>query len=114
VAGEGKVVHYDWDSGKILQTIALPEYGGGLVERDGELQVSSTASFITHINLANGEMRLENFQTSGAATVASAQNSGGTGNSATGGLPLTGTDNSKPLDPNTVAAQAQNLNVPAR
>jgi hypothetical protein len=113
VASGDKLVDYNWDTGKMLQQVALPESGGEPVERGGELQIPGAGS-VTHINLADGGTRTENFQAAGAGTIASAQVAGGAGNSATGGLPLVGSDNSRPLDPNTVASQAQNLKVPAR
>jgi hypothetical protein len=114
VGAPDKLTHYDWDSGKVLQEIPLPEFGGELVRRDGELQIPGMQS-VTHINLADGETHVENFQAADAATVASTPGSnGGAGNSATGGLPLVGADNGRPLDPSKVAEQAQNLKLPAR
>jgi len=113
VARGDKLVHYDWDSGKALQSVALPESGGEPVERGGELQIPGAES-VTHINLANGETRTENVQATGPGTIASARGANNAGNPATGGLPVTGLDNSRPLDPNAVAAQAQNLKIPAR
>jgi PQQ-like domain len=113
VAGDGKLTHYDWDSGKMLQEVALPESGGELVERDGELQIAGVES-VTHINLANGGTHTENIQAASAGIVASAPGANRAGNSAMGGLPMAGSDNSRPLDPNTVASEAQNLKIPAR
>jgi hypothetical protein len=107
-----KLTHYDWDSGKVVREIPLPEFGGELVESGGELLMIG-AQAVTHINLASGETRAENFSGAGTPAMASTQNANA-GNSATGGLPLAGADNSRPLDPNKVAAQAQNLTLPAR
>ena len=97
----------------MLQEIALPESGGELVERDDELQIAGAES-VTHINLANGETHTENVQAVGAELATSAPGAARAGNSATGGLPVAGLDNSRPLDPNKVASQAQNLKVPGR
>jgi hypothetical protein len=107
-----KLTHYDWDTGKVVREITLPEFGGELVESGGELLMIG-AQAVTHINLASGETRAENFFGAGTPTTASTQNAS-TGNFAAGGLPLAGADNSRPLDPNKVAAQAQNLTLPAR
>ena len=63
VASPGKLTHYDWDSGKVLQETTLPEFGGA------------------ENSIAGGGL----FSSDG-----------------------------KPLDPNKVAEQAQNLNLPAR
>ena len=102
-----KLTHYDWDTGKVLRTIALPESGGELVEHDGELLVLGAQS-VTHISLASGDSRVEQLNVPGATALASAQNSAG------GGLPGTGADSGQPLNPQTVEAQAQNLKTPAR
>jgi hypothetical protein len=63
VASPGKLTHYDWNTGKVLQETALPEFAGA-------------------------------------------------GNNPTGGGLFS--NNGQPLDPNKVAEQAQNLNLPAR
>jgi PQQ-like domain len=107
-----KLTYYDWDSGKVAREITLPEFGGELVESGGELLMIG-AQAVTHINLASGETRAENFSGAGTLAMASTQNANA-GNTAAGGLPLAGADNSRPLDPNKVAAQAQNLTLPAR
>jgi hypothetical protein len=111
VGNADKLAHYDWDSGKVLQEIPLSE-GGEVVARDNELWLPGSQS-VTHINLASGATRVENFSGPGATTVASTQNPNA-GTSTTGGLPLAGADNNQPLDPDKVAAQAQNLTLPAR
>jgi PQQ-like domain len=93
-----ELAHYDWADGKILQKIARPA-GDELAERDGELEIFGAQS-VTHVNPVNGETRTENFSETGAAMIASTQN--------------VGADNRQPLDPDKVAAQAQNLTLPAR
>ena len=98
----GKLARYDWDSGKVVSEITLPERGGELVENGDELLMLGAQS-VTHISLASGESRVERFGPPGATMLASAQNSAG------GGL----NDGGK-LDPQKVEAQAQNLNTPAR
>jgi outer membrane protein assembly factor BamB len=113
VARADKLTRYDWDSGKVLQEVNLPETFGEWVERDGELQIPGAQS-VTHVSLTDGQIRKENFIASGATAIASAKNSGAENNSASGGLPLNGENNGKPLDPNKVAGQAQNLKLPAR
>jgi outer membrane protein assembly factor BamB len=112
VGSADRLAHYDWGSGKVLQEFPLPEGGGQVVARGDELLLPGPQS-VTHINPANGEQRVENFPGSGAAATASTPNASA-GNTAAGGLPLAGADNSQPLDPNRVTAQAQNLTLPAR
>jgi hypothetical protein len=101
------LTHYDWDSGKVLNEITLPERGGELVENGDELRMLGAQS-VTHISLASGDFRVEQFGVPGATLLASAPNSAG------GGLPGTGADDGRPLDPQKVEAQAQNLKLPAR
>lgn len=109
--GKGdKLTHYDWESGRVVREITLPESGDELVESGGELLMLGAQS-VTHVSLISGESRVEQFGPKDASRLASFQ---GAGNSEGGGLPLPGAANSQPLDPATVAAQAQSLKLPAR
>jgi len=106
--GKGdKLTRYDWDTGKVVKDITLPEYGEAFTETGDELQMVGAQS-VTHVSLATGESRVEQFHEPGAKPLATAS---AAGNPATGGLFST---DGKPLDPKTVAAQAQNLKLPAR
>ena len=108
--GKGdKLAHYDWDSGKVVREITLPENGEELVENGDELLMLGAQS-ATHVSLASGETRVEQFGPPGAAAT-SAQ---GAGSSVGGGLSLSGGSNGKPLDPAKIAAQAQNLKIQGR
>ena len=104
-----KLAHYDWDTGKVVREIPLPESGGELVEKDDELQMIGAQS-VTHISLATGDSHVDKFGPAAATTVALAQ----VKNNAGGGLPGAGTDNGQGLDPKKVEAQAQNLNLQGR
>ena len=106
VGREDKLTRYNWDSGKVERDLTLPEREGELVESGDELQMIGALS-VTHISLASGEARVEQFGPAGAKTVALAQNDAG------GGLPGTGADAGK-LDPQKVEAQAQNLKLQGR
>ncbi len=106
VARENKMTQYDWDTGKVVHEVALPEREGELIERDDELLMLGALS-VTHISLATGEARMEQFGPKGAQTITLAQNNAG------GGLPKAGAD-ARPLDPKQVEAQIQNLNTPGR
>ena len=98
--GKGnRLTHYDWDSGKVIREIKLPERGEELVENDGELLMLGAQS-VTHISLASGDSRVEQFGAAGGPLLASAQN--GTA------------DNGEALDPQKVEAQIQNLKTPGR
>jgi len=106
--GKGdKLTHYDWNTGKVVREIALPEYGGDLVASGEELLMLGAQS-VTHVSLASGDSRVEQIGGSGTTPLASNQ---GAGNSASGGLFST---DGKPLDPAKVAAQAQNLKLAGR
>jgi len=106
--GKGdKLTHYDWDTGKVVSEIKMPEYGGELTETGDELQMIGAQS-VTHISLATGESRVEEFHEPGAKPAVAT--GGGKGNAGGGLFALDG----KPLDPNKVTAQAQNLTLPAQ
>ena len=107
VGNAGRLTHYDWDTGKVLREIPLPERGGELAERGDELLLLGAQS-VTHISLASGDSRVEQFDATGTTTLAAGQNS------AAGGLPGASNDNGKPLDPQKVEAQAQGLKLPAK
>jgi outer membrane protein assembly factor BamB len=104
-----KLTHYDWDNGEVLRNIALSGRGRPPVAAGDELQLPGEQT-LTHINLASGETRVESFgDTQGATVVAN----GNSANTAGGLAGLTSSDG-KPLDPASVAAQAQNLNLQGR
>ena len=103
--GKGdKLTHYDWDTGKVAGEITLPENGDAFIERDGELLMLGAGS-VTHVSLASGESRVEQFRPPGAVTVAASGNAPGGGLFAKDG---------QPLDPNKVAAEAQNMKLQGR
>jgi hypothetical protein len=107
VENAGKLTHYDWDSGRALRDLTLPERGGALVEKGDELQMIGAAS-VTHVSLASGDAHIDQFGPAGMKTIELAQNDAGAG------LPGSGGDGSRPLDPQKVEAQAQNLNLQGR
>jgi PQQ-like domain len=102
VAGTDSLTHYDWDTGKILQTISLPRYHGEVIAQGDELllraETGAGALSVTHVNLADGAMKTEEFNGSGAGAIASA----------------TGAADSQPSGAEKLAAEAQNLNLPGR
>ncbi|MBW8863574.1 MAG: PQQ-binding-like beta-propeller repeat protein [Verrucomicrobia bacterium] len=108
VAKGDKMTQYDWETGKVLRDVKLPEFGGELTEVGDELQMIGGQS-VTHVSLASGEFRVEEFHEPGAKPVAAP--APGTGKPGGGGLFST---DGKPLDPGKVAAQAQNLTLPAQ
>ena len=97
-----KLIHYDWDTGKVLREVTLPENEGELVESGDELQIVGLKS-VTHISLASGDMRVEEYGPAGAKVVELTQNDAGGG--------LIGADGSQPLDPKKVEAQAANMKL---
>ncbi len=105
--GKGnRLTHYDWATGRATREITLPEFAGELIEKDDELLMVGDQS-VTHVSLASGESRIEMFSQSGATELASADAGAAPG----GGL---FSKDGQPLDPNRVAAEAQNLTLPAR
>jgi hypothetical protein len=113
VVSSDKLTHYDWNTGRILQEIPLPQFHGELILRQDELLMFQGtgvgAQSITHISLANGEEHTEEFHEPGAVAVASTPGaSGNSGNSAPGAA------GGQPPDAQKLAEQAQNLNLPGR
>ena len=108
VARPDKLTHYDWDTGKVSQEIALPQRGGELVENGDELLMVGAQS-VAHISLASGEAHTEEFHEPGAVAATAAPGaSGSSGNSAPGAAA------GQPSDAQKLAEQAQNLNLPGR
>jgi hypothetical protein len=121
VVSPGKLTHYDWNSGRVLQEITISDYGGEFTERAGEFlsfhRNTAGGQSVKHINMATGESRTEEIGVSGTAAVAQNPSRATDASAAqtTGGLPLSSSaDSEKPLNPQTVAEQAQNLTLPAR
>jgi outer membrane protein assembly factor BamB len=111
----GRLTHYDWDTGRVLQEIPLANRAGEFIARNDEFLVIGTGAngqaLVTHINPAGGEPRVEEIGQPGQMAVA--QNApGGNGIESSSGLPLT--SGTGPMDPAKVAAQAQNLSLPGR
>ena len=128
VSAPGGLTHFDWNTGKALQQVPVAVGFGNTTPQGDELLVTGESDtgqqIITHVNLVNGETRMEAIGQPGQAGVAAARNArgamekalaGGTGGAATAGLPLNpGADIGKPLNPEEVAADAQSLPLPAR
>ena len=107
--GKGnKLTHYDWATGRVVRETTLPESGDSLVEVGDELQMIG-ASSVTHISLATGDTRVEQFGAPGATTEAALARGGTSASS--GGLFA---NDGKPLDPNKIANEAQNLKLQGR
>ncbi len=103
VANGDKMTQYDWATGAPGKQVTLPEIGEDVTEANGELLVYGQQS-VTHISLADGESHVDKI-VRGPRTLASGGDTEG------GGLPLNGADAGKPLDPQKVAAQAQNMKL---
>jgi hypothetical protein len=110
VSNGNRMTRYDWDTGKAVRDVTLPEMGGELVESGDELQMIGAQS-VTSVNLASGDSQVQQFGPGGATTGNMAQND------ASGGLPGTTANignGTQPMDPRKVEAQAQNMNLPGR
>ena len=129
VSAPGKLMHFDWNTGKVLKEIPVNGFSEPRVEGN-EFQITSEGEngqeVIQHVNLATGDTRAEEITQPGKPEVAAAPaktNAPGKrvvairipGGSQTAGLPVQpGADMGKPLDPGKVAAQAQRLPLPGR
>lgn len=116
VSSDYQLTRYDWDSGRIAQQATMPAIDGEFVQRGDELllydQPDAGTESITHVSLADGTMHQEQITTSGYTNLVITGGSG-TGQAGDGGGGLFAGGN-RPLDPNKVTAQAQNLTLPAR
>jgi hypothetical protein len=116
VASPGKLTRFDWESGNSLNDVPLPDNVERVAENNGELQLLTRADnddeTLTHINLASADVRTEVFRGSGESAVPTilAKNSPpGAGLEQSSG-PGAG----RPLDPQKISQQAQNLTLPGR
>ena len=118
VASSGKLVRYDWETGKSAQEMAIRGGGSGLIARGDDLMEVDTDSdepMVTHFNLASCETRSEPLGGSDKSNPNPAEAKGRHGESLAGlpvGMP--GKDMGRPMDPAKVAEQAQNLSYAAR
>jgi hypothetical protein len=132
VASPGRLVRYEWQSGKPAKEMEVPAGYGGILSRGDELMLVDTESgkpVITRVNLTSCESLAEELSgpelklPPGAPTnVPPARTNrptdlaGSSPGVGTAGLPVgtPGRDRGKPLDPGKVAEQAQHLSLPAK
>lgn len=121
-----KLVRHDWDTGKAVQEIRIPEGYGRLIARGDELMMMNEQSgktIIQRVNLTTCDSRTVNLDGESIGTnvpgampnAPTASASARTGQPAAGlptGMP--GRDAGKPMDPAKVAEQAQHMSLPAR
>jgi hypothetical protein len=121
VSFPGKMVRFDWQTGKSVQEVLLNDSPARMIPSGDELLWISGTEIglqqVTHVNLASGETRTEEFGEPTQASQAAGK--------ATGAQPATrkatptvlvkaDEPGSQPLDPNAVATKVQNLPAPAR
>lgn len=103
-----QLTRYDWATGKIAQQVTVPGAAGELIDRSNELVLLNHtdvgAQFVTHVSLADGALRTEEFHDPAAVAVAPAAN--GVGGNSENGNQSSGAEK--------LAAEAQNLNLPGR
>ena len=108
-----KLTRYDWDAGKVLQEVLLTNRAGLLAAQGNEFvmleRTNTGVQWVTHISMANGESRTEEFHDPGTVAVASA---GGASGSSRGSA--TDAGGGQPSDAQKLAEQARNLNLPGR
>jgi len=123
VASPGKLVRYDWESGKPVKELPVRAGGVALIAQGDELRLvdaTSGRSMLTRIDLTTCEMRTEDFEHKanepGTAAMGAVSGEKDSRGSRTAGLPLgtPGRDLDKAMDPSKVAEQAQHLSLPQR
>jgi len=110
------LTHYDWATGNVAQQVTLTNDFNGLTDHGDEMLAVGAApdggQTVTHISMEDGGMHTEEFFGAPAAPVA--QNMRPAGGSPGGGLPLSPDQAGRPLNPEKVAEQAQNMTLPGR
>ncbi len=126
VQSPGKLVRFDWNTGKPVKELAVRETEfGGLLSRGDELLVVDREAgkpVVTRVNLATGDSRTEEIGAPEAKLIASSGSPNGSASGSAGkkqpaaGLPtgVPGRDMGKAMDPAKVAQQAQNLSYAAK
>lgn len=118
IAQGDTLTHYDWDTGNVLQTVTLTNnIEGQLIGAGNDFmgvgQTENGVQVITHINMTDGQVQVEPVSTPGAATVAENTRAPGI-TPARGGLPLSPYGQDRPMNPQRVAQQVQNMSLPGR
>jgi len=116
VASPGKLTRYDWAAGNSVKDVPLPDNVERVTENNGELQLLTRGEnddeTLTHVNLASADVRTEVFHGPGESAVPTilAKNSP----PGAGLEPSSGPGAGRPLDPQKISQQAQNLTLPGR
>ncbi|HEV2453064.1 MAG TPA: PQQ-binding-like beta-propeller repeat protein [Verrucomicrobiae bacterium] len=112
------LIHYDWNTGSVLQRITLTNSLGELSDHGNEMLAISTApdgaQSVTHISMDDGTMHTEEFSGIPAPASGLAENGPPSGAAPQGGLPLSPSQAGQPMNPSAVAEQAQNMSLPGR
>jgi outer membrane protein assembly factor BamB len=101
----GMLTHYDWNSGQAIKTVDVFE-AGDAAENGDDLEFAGNDS-LTHLNLASGELHTDKFGPPAAGKLAERKPGNGAGLPSAGGA-------GGQLDPQKIAAQAQNLKLQGR
>jgi hypothetical protein len=68
VGRDNSLTHYDWDTGKALRTVTLPERAGKWITKGDDLAVYGDQS-VVHVNLASGDVKVERLGGPGGGTL---------------------------------------------
>ena len=120
IISPGSLIHYDWETGRPDQEIALPSGAGGIIARGDELLLMAAAQSgepcVTRIDLATCKSRTQTLDGTPLTNALADASAPGHRPGALAGLPvgLPGKDAGKPMDAAKVARQAQHSSLPAR
>jgi hypothetical protein len=106
VGRDNSLTHYDWDTGKALRTVTLPERAGKWITKGDDLAVYGDQS-VVHVNLASGDVKVERLGGPGGGTLLASTPAASAGG-------LSAADYQKALDPQKVETQVQSLSTPGR
>jgi hypothetical protein len=123
VASSGKLVRYDWNSGKPAREFGITGNGDGLIARGDELMMVNTGlpvPKVTSVNLTTCDTQTADIDQSANKATARPTNAPPdaipANSPSLAGLPVgtPGRDRDKAMDPSKVAEQAQHLSLPQR
>lgn len=113
VKNDNNLVHYSWDSGDVVQTVTLTNAFTDLTEHSNQLWASGSpeggSQVVTRVNMDDGGVQTVEY-TNAPGKAEMAQNARqGHREQADGGLPLSPNSPARPLNPQRVQQQYQNM-----
>jgi hypothetical protein len=118
IAKGDTLTHYDWDTGNVQQQITVTNGLEQLTEHGNEFlalgRVDDGSQSVTHISMDDGQMTTEEIAGAKAPTIVAENTTRAVAPGNDGGLPLNPSGRNRPMNPQTVAQQAQGMSYAGR